>query len=778
MSRIRIAGFLAALLAGGTLGAVSPRRPAESSSRAFLDRYCSRCHNSSVKAAELDLDSIDVERPGDKPEVWEKVVRKLRARYMPPVGFTRPDEQTYDAFTVRLETSLDRQAEARPNPGRTDALHRLNRFEYRNAVRDLLGIEVDVASLLPKDEMSHGFDNVGVGGISPSLLERYLSAAQKISRLAVGSPVRSPSASVVVLPPDLTQEEHVQGLPFGTRGGTVIRHNFPRDGQYEVQLRLTRSNSESVEGLDEPHQIEIDLDGAQVRLFSLAPKGEGQKADGGLRARFPVTAGPHDIGATFIKNPSSLLETDRQPYQAAFNPARHPRPQPALYSLSIVGPFEPGGAGDTPSRNRIFVCRPSRASEEEGCAKTILSRLARRAYRRPVTEADLESPLRFYREGSAEGGFEPGIETALRSILVNPDFLLRVERDPAGVPAGAAYAIGDLELASRLSFFLWSSIPDEELLDTAAAGRLRQPAVREQQVKRMLADSRSQALAASFAGQWLHLRNLDSAHPDPRLFPDFDDNLRQALRRETELFFESVLKEDRSVLELLTAKYTFLNERLAKHYGIPNVYGSRFRRVPLEPESLRGGLLGQGSILTVTSYVNRTSPVLRGKWIMENILGAAPPPPLPNVPSLEATAAGKVLPVRQRMEEHRKNPACAGCHNLMDPLGFATENFDAIGRFRLRDEGGTPIDVSGRLPDGTQFEGMAGLRQAVVKRPELFVAAVSEKLLTYATGRGLEYYDAAAVRSIVRGARKNDYRFSAVIAGIVRSTPFRMRRSS
>jgi len=541
MSRTRIAGFLAALVAASTLAAGRQAKVSDATipPRAFVDQYCSRCHNGSVRAGELDLEAIDVERAGENVEKWEKVVRKLRARYMPPVGFPRPDERAYDAFTARLEAALDRSAEAKPNPGRTDALHRLNRFEYRNAVRDLLRLDVDVTSLLPKDETSHGFDNVSVGAISPSLLERYLSAAQKISRLAVGSPVRSPSAHVVVLPPDLTQEEHVQGLPFGTRGGTVIRHTFPRDGQYEVQLRLTRSNSESVEGLDEPHKIEIDLDGAQVRVFSLSPKGEGQKADGGLRVRFPVAAGPHDIGATFIKNPSSLLETDRQPYQAAFNPARHPRPQPALYSLSIVGPFEPGGSGETPSRNQIFVCRPAQASEEEGCAKTILSRLARRAYRRPVSDADLETPLGFYREGRAEAGFEAGIETALRAILVSPDFLLRIERDRPNVPSGAVYPVSDLELASRLSFFLWSSIPDDQLLNLATAGRLREPLVLEQQVKRMLADSRANSLTQNFADQWLQLRDIENVNHDPITYPEADKTLRQSLREETEMLFDS-----------------------------------------------------------------------------------------------------------------------------------------------------------------------------------------------------------------------------------------------
>jgi mono/diheme cytochrome c family protein len=757
--------------------------------RSVVDQYCVGCHNDRVKTAGVSLSATDIGSVERDPELWERVIRKLRARYMPPVGRPRPDESTYDALLAYLQSALDRAASARPNPGRTDAFHRLNRTEYHNAIRDLLALDVDVSALLPKDEASFGFDNVSMGGISATLLERYISAAQKISRLAVGSPVRSPATAVFVLPADLTQEEHTEGLPFGTRGGTVVRHNFPRDGEYEIQLRLTRDRNESIEGLSEPHDVEVTLDGVQLQKFTIKPqtRGEGpnpdqivnfqDRADAGLRLRVPIKAGPHEIGAGFVSGGSVLLETERQPYQAHFNMDRHPRPHPALYSMSVVGPFDQSGSESTPSRQRIFICRPAKASEEDACAQKILLSIAGRAFRRPVTVADVQSAFRFYKEAKAESGFETGIEIALRSLLVNPEFLFRMERDPAGTAANTVYRISDIELASRLSFFLWSSIPDDELLSLAAQGKLRDLKVLEQQVQRMLRDSRSAALVDSFAEQWLYLRNLAAIYPDARLFPDFDDNLRQALRRETELLFASILKEDRNVLDLLTANYTFLNERLAKHYGIPNVYGSRFRRVSLDSSSVRGGLLGQGSILTITSYGNRTSPVLRGKWVLENILGAAPPPPPANVPPLKETGEGeKAASMRERMAQHRANPACSGCHQLMDPIGFSTENFDAIGRWRTV-EAGTPIDAAGSLPDGTKFEGMAGLRRALLSRPELFVSTFTEKMLTYALGRGLEHYDSPAIRSIVQSSSADNYRFSSIVLGIVKSTPFTMRRS-
>jgi hypothetical protein len=766
---------------GGSIAAGAPQAsPAISSERAAVNRYCLGCHNSKLKTAGLALDNASGEDVTRRPEAWEKVVRRLRVRSMPPAGLPRPDEHTYNALISSLERSLDSAAAAKPNPGRTDTFRRLNRTEYQNAIRDLLALDVDVSSLLPSDESSHGFDNVTVGDLSPTLLERYLSAAQKISRLAIGSPIRSPGGYTVNLPPDLTQEEHFDELPLGTRGGLVTPYTFPVDAEYEIQLRLARDRNEHVEGLREPHEVELMLDGERVRLFTVKPPAAGsdhQFVDKDLRARVPVKAGPHVVGVAFPKLPSDLLETERQPYQAHFNMDRHPRITPAVYSVSVNGPYEAKGPGDTPSRRRIFVCTAPKQSEEEACAKRIVSTLMRRAYRRPVTEADLQVPLKFYREARADGGFEAGIEMAMRAVLVSPEFLFKVEQDPASVAPNNTYRLSDLELASRVSFFLWSSIPDDELLDAAIKGKLRSPAVLEQQVRRMLADSRSRALVSNFAEQWLYLRNLASATPDMRLFPDFDDNLRQAFRKETELFFESIMREDRSVLDLLRANYTFVNERLAKHYGIPNVYGSRFRRIEFGPESVRGGLLRQGSILTVTSYATRTSPVIRGKWILTNILGVPPPPPPPDVPALkEKTGIDSRLSMRERLAQHRDNPACSGCHRLMDPVGFSLENYDAVGRWRTTDDA-TPIDASGGLPDGAKFEGVAGLQKALLARPESFVGTFTEKLLIYALGRGVEYYDGPTVRKVVRDAGEKDYRFSSFIVGIVSSTPFQMRRS-
>jgi hypothetical protein len=791
------------------------------SEKELLTKYCLGCHNDKTQMGKLSFTSLDVQNPASHAERWELVVRKLRARAMPPAGRPRPEETSYEALISSLESSLDKAAAVSPDPGRTDTFRRLNRTEYHNAIRDLLDIDIDVSAMLPSDDSSHGFDNVSVGGLSPMLLERYLSASQKISRLAVGTPPKSAGAETIVLPPDLTQEDHFDGQPFGTRAGASVEYIFPADGEYHIELRLSRDRNELIEGLTEPHQVEVSLDGVRLQVFTLTPPARQnddpvapqyapeQAADSHLNLKVPVTGGPHTVRAIFIKRPSALVETERQPYQASFNSDRTPRTQPALYSVSIAGPFDVKGIGDTPSRKRIFGCRPAtKAAEETTCARTIVSALAKRAYRRPVTKEDVDTLLGFYKQGRADGGFENGIEMALRALLASPGFLFRVEKEPGApgargalgatgasgairgtvkqgfspaepsVAATKAYPISDLELASRLSFFLWSSIPDDELLDVAAKGRLRQPAVLKQQVTRMLEDKRSGALVTNFASQWLYLRNLDSAHPDSRLFPDFDDNLRQAFRRETELLFESVIRENRSALDLIRADYTFVNQRLAKHYGIPNVYGSHFRRVDLGQDSVRGGLLGQGSILTVTSYANRTSPVLRGKWILQNLLGTPVPPPPQNVPPLpEPQPGGKVLSMRERMVEHRKNAACASCHQLMDPVGLATENFDAIGRYRTLSEAGAPVDASGGLPDGSHFEGAIGLRKAVLNRPELFVTTLTEKLLTYALGRGVEYYDAPAVRAVVRDAEKNEYRFSSLILGIIQSVPFQMRRS-
>jgi Protein of unknown function (DUF1592)/Protein of unknown function (DUF1588)/Protein of unknown function (DUF1585)/Protein of unknown function (DUF1587)/Protein of unknown function (DUF1595) len=746
---------------------------------ATIDRYCTGCHNSKVRSAGLAFDSIAAQDPGLHPRDWEKVVRKLHARAMPPPGLPRPDERTYESLLTTVESALDRAAAAHLNPGRTDTFRRLNRTEYHNAIRDLLALDVDVASLLPSDEASYGFDNVTVGNLSPTLLERYVNAARKISRLAMGIAGRSPGGDTVTLPPDLTQEQHFDEMPLGTRGGLAVHYTFSVEAQYEINVRLARDRNEHVEGLTEPHDVEILLDGERLGLFTVKPPKGGEDhhaVDLGLHVRVPVKAGPHVVEAVFPKRPTLLLETERQPYQAHFNMDRHPRIQPAVYSISVIGPYDVKGPGDTPSRRRILVCTP-KPGHEDACAKQIVSTLVRRAYRRPATEADLQVPMKFYREACGDGGFDSGIEMAVRAVLVSPEFLFRVEQDPAGVAPQTAYRISDLELASRLSFFLWSSIPDDELLDTAIGGKLRTPAVFERQVRRMLADPRSEALVTNFADQWLYLRNLASVTPDMRAFPDFDDNLRQAFRKETELFFESVMREDRSVLDLLRAKYTFVNERLAKHYGIPNVYGSRFRRVEFGDDAVRGGLLRQGSILTVTSYATRTSPVIRGKWILANILGMPPPPPPASVPPLKERAGpAKFATMRERLAEHRSNPACSGCHQLMDPIGFSLENYDAVGRWRAA-ENGKPLDVAGGLPDGSKFQGAAGLEQALLRHPGVFATTFTEKLLTYALGRGVEYYDAPAVRKVVQDSQAQDYRFSQFILGIVNSTPFQMRRS-
>ena len=806
-----LAVALATLWLGGAYVAAGPQQPSAttsssgSSDRALVNQYCIRCHNERTKAGGLALDTADADNVKASAEAWEKALVKLRTRAMPPPGAPRPDDRAYDGLVSSLETKLDRAATVNPDPGRTDPFRRLNRTEYQNAIRDLVDLQIDVNDLLPNDDASHGFDNVSVAGLSPTLMERYLTAAQKISRLAIGSPVRAPASRVVTLPADLTQETHFDGLPFGTRGGAEVDHAFPVDGTYTIRVRLSRDRNENVEGLTEPHEIEITLDGVRLQVLTVTPNRNrlgsyyaDEAVDKDLEVRVPVKAGPHVVGATFLPKNSALIETERQPYQAHFNMDRHPRVQPAVHSVAIAGPFDPTGIGDTPSRRRIFSCRPDQVSEER-CAKQIIANLARRAYRRPVTDEDLKAPLSFYKEGRADGGFDQGVEMALRALLSSPEFLFRIERDPDGIAPGTPYRVSDVALASRLSFFLWSSIPDDRLLDAAGRGELRKPAVVEREVRRMLADPRAEALTTNFAGQWLYLRNLAAARPDARLFPDFDDNLRRALRRETELLFESVVKEDRSVTDLLSANYTFLNERLAKHYGIPHVYGDRFRRVSLAEHPERAGLLGQASILTVTSYATRTSPVLRGKWILDNILGMPPPQPPPDVPPLKENKSGRQsLTMRERMVDHRANPACAACHQLMDPAGLSMEHFDAIGRWRVRGEGGSAIDASGSLPGGPSFDGVDGLRQALVARPELFVRAMTEKLLTFALGRGIDYRDKPAVREIARtaalrsggassapGSRLSSggassaptWRFSSVVLAIVESTPFQMRRS-
>jgi mono/diheme cytochrome c family protein len=858
--------------------------PAVASNKALLDRYCLSCHTQRQKdrgTVPIALDSLDLSRVGEDAAAWEKVVLKMRAGLMPPAGSPRPDRTAHDAFATWLESELDRHAASHPNPGRTESTHRLNRAEYRNAVRDILDLDVDVASLLPADDVSYGFDNIaGVLKMSPTLMERYLVAAQKVSRLAVGTPLPAPNIDYFRIADDLSQDEQLPGLPFGTRGGTLIRYTFPMDGVYEIRPRLTRDLNESVPLYREDQQLEISVDGERAGVFTLpgvggagnaapaenpdqpdaaqpnrepeprsspdsqnpdtepqrsnpaartpnpepqAPNPESRtperqaqperrpisqiqqavrvgareraarnRADESWNLRVPVKAGARDVVVTFLNSVSALEETPRLPFERPF-PAGVNIPETRrgayLRSVEISGPHSPSGPGEGQSRTRIFVCSPpsSEASRQtrgsdagadsEVCARRILSTLTRRAYRRNVTNADVEPLMAFYREGQVQGGFDAGIEHALRRLLVSPEFLLRVERDPAGVAAGAVYPVSDVELASRLSFFLWSSIPDDELLDLAARRQLSDPAVLAKQVRRMMTDSRASAFVKNFAGQWLFLRNLEAVVPVQSIFPDFDDALRQSFRRETELFFESIVREDRSALDLLRADYTFVNERLASHYGISNIKGDHFRRVTLGPESKRRGLLGQGSILTVTSYPDRTSPVVRGKWILENLLGTPPPPPLPNVPPLRATdTSGVVLPMRQRMERHRSNPVCASCHAMMDPIGLSLENFDAIGRWRTLGESSAPIDATGSSPDGTRFEGPDGLRDVLLKS-DRFVATLTEKLLTYSLGRGLEYYDAPAVRRILREAAGDDYRFSSLVIGIAQSPPFRMRRA-
>ena len=746
--------------------------------RGVVEQYCSDCHGKDVQKGNLDLETAMVGDIAAHPQVWEKVVRRIRARQMPPPEKKRPDERGYRAMLGELENALDAAWARKPNPGRMETFRRLNRTEYQNAIRDLLALDIDAAALLPKDEPGHGFDNVGVANLSPMLLDRYISAAQKISRLAVGA-ASSVGGETFRIRADVTQEQHVEGLPPGTRGGALIAHTFPQDGEYEIQIRLARDRNEEIEGLYEAHELEVLLDRKPIKTFTVAPP-RGHKnydtVDGNLKVRVPVSAGPHKVGVTFAKKSSPLLETRRQPYSARFNMHRHPRQTPAIYQVSINGPYDAKGPGDTASRRKIFVAKPAKAEDEENCAKKIVASLARRAYRRPVTEADLEKPMEFYREARASESFEGGIETALSAIMVSPHFLFRVEHDPAGVAPETAYRISDIDLASCLSFFLWSSIPDDELLEVAERGELHKPKVLEKQVRRMLADARARNLVRNFGEQWLHLRNLESITPDLRLFPDFDDNLRQALLTETEMFFESVLREDRSIADLLKADYTFLNERLAKHYGIPNVYGSRFRRVALDPDSERGGLLRQGSVLTVTSYATRTSPVIRGKWVLENIIGTPPPPPLPDVPALSDNTVAANLSVRERLAEHRANAACASCHNMMDPPGFSLENFDAVGRWRTLEEG-KPVDASGGLPDGSKFTGVDGLEEGLRNRPDVFAVTLTEKLMTFALGRGVEYYDGPAIRKIVREAKAADYRFSSIILGITKSAPFTMRKS-
>jgi hypothetical protein len=762
-----------------TLQLASPPAPG-----AALTKYCFTCHNARARTGGLVLDGIDLTRIADGAEVWEKVLRKIRTGAMPPAGMPRPDRAAYDGLITWLETTIDHAAGTVPNPGRT-LLHRMNRAEYSNAIRDLLALEVDVTSLLPPDDSSYGFDNIAdILGVSPALQEHYLTAADQISALAVGSPdAATPTDSTYQVPADRTQRTHIEGLPLGTRGGILIHHTVPVDGEYIVKPRLWKTNNSVIRGLTLHDQLEITVDGKRVHLATIGgttPYSEGAEPinteiNERLQVRVALKAGPRDIGVAFLLK-SDLQPPDLlQPFESALDPV-DATGVPQVDVVTISGPVSVAGPGDSPSRRLIFACRPSTRADEVPCARTILSTLAYRAYRRPVTDADVQALLSFFHSGRDEGGnFDSGIRVALQRILADPEFMFRIERDPVGAAPGTIHRISDIELASRLSFFLWSSIPDEELLRVASKGQLGNATVFEQQVHRMMADPRAEALVTNFAGQWLYLRNLRSQSPDRMIFPDFDDNLRQAFRRESELFFQSIIQEDRNVLDLMTADYTFVNERLAKHYGIRNVYGSHFRRVTVTDEA-RKGLLGKGSVLMVTSRAERTSPVLRGKWVLENLLGTSPPPPPPNVPPFPETSGEQPQTVRERLEQHRSNPACASCHKLMDPLGLALENFDAVGGWRTK-ENGRLIDASDQIFDGTKVDGPIALRKALLSRPENFVQTFTEKLLTYALGRGLVYSDMPTVRMIVHDAAQHEYRFSSILLGIVKSSPFQLRNT-
>ena len=765
----------AALLLGAVLAQASPAYGSASEHRATLDRFCVGCHSGDSASGGLRLDGADLAAVHDAADLWEKVVHKLRTGTMPPANMPQPPAAGRADLLDWLETSLDAAALRSPNPGRTEALRRLNRTEYQNAIRDLLAVEIDAKALLPHDESGHGFDNVNVSDLSPMLLGRYISAAQKISRLAVGSGKVAPQSDMIRVKADFTQEQHVPGLPLGSRGGVSVPHTFVQDGEYEIQVWLARNRNEEIEGLRREHEVHLLLDRKRIETFTVRPPTDRldySQVDKHLKTRIAVTAGPRQLAVTFPKTESSLLETMRQPTLSRFNMHRHPRTAPAVFQISVTGPYAGRSPADTPSRRRVFTCTPTVPADEAHCARQILSNLVRRAYRRPVNAEDLRGPLEFFHEGWQSGGFDAGIERALTAVLVSPEFLFRTEAAEPGVTP-----ISSVELASRISFFLWSSIPDDELLEAAAGGDLRREDGLERQVRRMLADPRAANLATNFAGQWLHLRSLESFSPDARLFPDFDDNLRQALRTETELFVKSVVSEDRSVLDLIQADYTYLNERLAKHYGIGGVYGTRFRRVELDTASKRGGLLRHGSVLTVTSYPTRTSPVLRGTWVLENIFGAPPPPPPPNVPALD-NAVSASLPMRERLSAHRDNPACASCHRTIDPVGFALENFDALGRWRDYEDG-VEVDAAGGLPGARESgHGVSGLERTLLAKPELFAGTLTRKLLTFALGRGVEYYDAPAVRKILRDAKPRGYRFSDLVLGIVKSVPFGMRSAT
>jgi mono/diheme cytochrome c family protein len=792
-------GQAASIAQGAQAGSPDPAQL-----RVVVNKYCVTCHNERLKTAGLLLDQADIANVSTGTPTWEKVIRKLHSGAMPPVSAPRPEPAVINSLTRYLETSIDSAAAAKPEPGRP-ALHRLNRAEYVNAIRDLLALEIKPEDLLPADESTAGFDNVAEGlTVSPRLLERYVSAAEEVARMAIGDKTAQPLVEIFDVPRYLMQDDRMsEDLPFGTRGGIAFKYHFPLSGTYSVKIRLQRDFRDRIRGLGEAHQLDVRVDGAKVKsfsvgglrlgrsapVFSTAGQGDPEQehyeltADDALEGRFEAQAGAHLVQVAFARQfvvPEGALQYVNAkpaalPRLIPYDYAEYKGGDPTVHSVAIGGPFSAKGVGETASRQKIFICRPAGRQDEEPCANKILSTLARRAYRRPIRQDDMAPLLGFYRTAGAKGGFEAGIAAALERILVGPEFLFRIERDPPGTEPDTAYRLSDLELASRLSFFLWSSIPDDELLSIAESGKLTEPTILAQQVRRMLADARAKALITNFTSEWLYLRNIPSARPDPDVFPQFDENLREAMRTETELFVESIIHEDRRVTDLLDANYSYLNERLARHYGIPDVYGSHFRRVSL-PAEQRGGILGHAGILMVTSYANRTAPTIRGNWVLENILASPPPPPPPNVPSLAENRATRDMSMRQRLEQHRANPVCATCHAQMDPLGFALENFDAIGKWRTAD-GKAKIDPSGTLPNGTAIDGPAGLRKMLLGKQNEFLHALTEKLLTYAVGRPVEYYDQPAIRRIVAESAAGENRWSALVTAVANSAPFQMRRS-
>jgi len=801
MRRNRVRGALAAATATFAMAVCTslagspeqaPAAPAIASSaaalpsRALIDTYCVACHNQRVKTAGVAFDNADLGDVSKDAELWEKALRKLRGGMMPPPGARRPDAAAVETFTAALERELDAAAARNPNPGRV-ALHRLNRTEYANAIEDLLGIRIDATALLPKDDEADGFDNVAsVLTVSPSFLDQYISAARVVTARAMGNAAARPGSTTYRPPRGTDQSVHVDGLPLGTRGGLLVEHLFPADGDYKLNINGL-ATAGYVRGMEYRHTLIVTLDGQKVFEGQLGGEEDIRAIDqqqasavAAINGRFQnipleVTAGPHKVGVTFIAR--TFAESDEVLF--SFRPGVGEERIPKVASIEIQGPFTPAGLSDTPSRQRIFVCRPGTEADELPCATMILSSLARRAFRRPVTDEDIEAPLSFYRSARAEGSFESAIQAAIPAILASPKFLYRAERTPAGTAAGAVHPVSPIELASRLSFFLLGRPPDDELLRLAETNALADPRTLEAQVKRMLADPRASTLVTNFAFQWLKMRGLDEVEPDAVVFPNFDESLRDGFRTELAMFVESIIREDRSVLDLLAADYTFVNERLALHYRIPNVRGTQFRRVTLSDPN-RWGLLGKGAVLLATSYANRTSPVIRGAWILENILGTPPAAPPPDVEAFQENKDGeKARTVREIMEQHRARPTCNACHGVMDPLGFALENFDAIGEWRSQDRWArTPIDASGELVDGTKIAGPADLRKALLAHGPQFVQTVTERLMTYALGRSVEYYDMPAVRQIVRAAARDNYRFSSLVMGVVKSAPFQMRKSS